>query len=839
MFLTSLKNRFKERKNKKELLQIETEQQSRGSARKQTLSFLACPADIEPTQDGYYVKINRIWSQALVIGKSNKHNDIRKGYDEDFSDKAVDELIKISATQNAAILYTHIMIPIDPLTEAMMLGQSIKKVALSEEQTRQGQQATLNSEYNQLNKRELREHTTTVFHGKDHYYQYGLCAAVFGKSREDVDEIIDLISAKLDECGIRYEVPRYNQLGIIKSMLPTNYVNPKILQPVAGRVVSKMLPLRAMNPSYPEDGIILGIDDTGKPVKATFTKKDAGHILCLGKTGSGKTVFELMIAGRALAHGARVIILEPKNEDEDGTDYKNFCSAYGGKLIRIGPLGQNFNPLQVFYDPKVMGTDQASYQKALSDHYETLRAFFSMWIGPTFKNRMKGFLSKTLIELYQKKGLIDSKGMVQNTEQWTNGLMWPTIGDLRHYWQELLDKKFDPSIEALMNNTIDAMIGGPLNWIDNHDSPELDNDLIILDISNVSLNIQNAFSVLMMGIINTRFFPKPVDGTPRRRTFVFFDEGVKLLKINELRPFNEKMFRESRSSWITTGFFSQDTEDIGESTLNMMKNNCSNIFLLCNMKQSSIGAFEKVFDLREEHKGRLLEEGHGIALYLREPYAVNMDIVLTKHEENALLSGEKTEQKVSSRSCFEVDEEVKWIYEQHGFFIQSWVSRLEDINVPGWTFYPVQDAFSPGQVNAWIRNDLINDDGKILNQGYKHYSTVCMIAGKICQLGFTDVQINHRNDVDISFKIGDVAGCIEVEMPGTHSQADWKAKKQKAETTYQEIIFTCPTEIEQDIIKALGKGFVFRRGTKLLRQLEKIKADQLSNLQQVTPQTEA
>ena len=101
---------------------------------------------------------------------------------------------------------------------------------------------------------------------------------------------------------------------------------------------------------------------------------------------------------------------------------------------------------------------------------------------------------------------------------------------------------------------------------------------------------------------------------PEGEPLYFSMKEQKLLKIHELKPFIEKMFRESRSAYITTGFFTQDTEGMGDDVLNFIKANCSNIFLLCNLKQSSIGPFKKVFNLREEHTGRLLEEGTGIAL---------------------------------------------------------------------------------------------------------------------------------------------------------------------------------------------------------------------------------
>lgn len=851
--ITEFRNRMKFRKVEKELKQIEKEQLEKGTARKQALSFLSCVADIQPSKDGWYVDINGgevkeggVVAQAIILGKTIRRKDIRKGYDEDFDNHAVDALLKVSATLKVSILYTHIITRIDPLIEAQMLDKSIKKVSQTEEQQKSGEITTLNTEYNRLNGKELKGHTSTVFNGRDHYYMYGLCAAAFGKTKKDIDEIMDEISAKMDECGIRHEIPIYRQVQTIKSMLPGNFCDPNIRQPASGRIAASMIPLRALNPSYPEDGIIFGVDDTGKPVKVSFSKKDAGHMFGVGKTGSGKTVFECMISGRALQKGDRVIILEPKNEDNDGTDYKNFCIAHNGKLIRLGRGGENPNPFMVFYDSKVMGTSQASYDKALADHFETLKGFMSSWIGASFKNRMKGMFSKTLKDMYFTKGLIDRKGNAINLDRWEDSNAWPSFGEMYAYWEKLSpienrtkESPYDPSINALLYNTIDAAHGGILSWIDNHNAPCLDNDLLVLDISGLSLNLQNAFSVLMMGIINTRFFPKPADGTPRHRTFVFFDEGAKLLKIHELKPFIEKMFRESRSAYITTGFFTQDTEGMGEDVLNFIKANCSNIFLLCNLKQSSLGPFMKVFNLKEEHKARLLEEGAGICLYLREPYAINMDIVLTDVEKKALLESdgnyetEKDEQR--DECCFAIDETVKPIYENERFFIDEWLESEIQADYPGWEYYNVQNPFDKGTLNAWIEVCTIKKaenpahQDKIGVEGYKHYSAVCIIAGRMRQLGFYDVQIHHTDNVDISAYLIDEKGervniCIEYEGLGTHCMEDYNSKKQRAESCYKHIIFTGAGETCKEMKQSAAKDYVYPQGVQLRRHIEKIRA---------------
>lgn len=868
--VTEFRRRMKFRKIEKELKQIEKDELAKGSARKQTLSFLSCVADIQPSKDGWYVDINGgeereggVVAQAVILGKTIRRMDIRKGYDEDFDNHAVDELLKVSASLKVAILYTHVITRIDPLVEARMLDKSIKRVSQTEEQQRSGETTTLNTEYNRLNGKELKGHTSTVFNGRDHYYMYGLCAAAFGKTRKDVDEIMDEICAKMDECGIRHEIPIYRQVKTIKSMLPGNFCDPNIRQPASGRIAASMLPLRALNPMYPEGGIIFGVDDTGKPVKVSFSKKDAGHMFGVGKTGSGKTVFECMIAGRALQKGDRVIILEPKNEDSDGTDYKNFCIAHDGKLIRLGRGGENPNPFMVFYDSKVMGTSQASYDKALADHFETLKSFMASWIGASFKNRMKGMFSKTLKDMYYKKELIDAKGNAINLDRWEDPYAWPSFGEMYAYWEQLSpienrtkESPYDPSINALLYNTIDAAHGGILSWIDNHNAPCLDNDLLVLDISGLSLNLQNAFSVLMMGIINTRFFPKPADGTPRRRTFVFFDEGAKLLKIKELKPFIEKMFRESRSAYITTGFFTQDTEGMGEDVLNFIKANCSNIFLLCNLKQSSIEPFIKVFNLKEEHKARLLEEGTGICLYLKEPYAINMDIVLTDVEKKALLESDgiyENEEEQPETACgFVVEEAVQELYDDEGFFIDSWVIDGAQPNYPEFTYYNIQNPFGPGSVNAWVKTDRItkgegktrdgkNRQDKVGVEGVRrHYGPVCTLTGRYRMMGFCDVEIQHNDKEDIKMYLYDDNGekvwiCTEFEVLGTHGIEDWEEKLKRAQKPdpeagrprgFDHIIFTGTGAVCKEMLKSKmlkEAGVVYPQGEALFNQIQKIR----------------
>jgi hypothetical protein len=814
--------------------------------------FQSCPSLINPIDEGpdagKYVQINgKIWAQAVIIGKQEGRR-LQPGFDEDYSIYAIDELIKIAAVDNTAIMWAHIKIPISPMDESEMLGEAIKKVSMNAEQEKQGNLTTLNTEHNKLVGHDLRKHTATSFKGRDHYFHFGLAGVVVGRDKERIESVINAIEANCRKAGIRFEVPFFNQVGVIKTVLPTNYISTKILQPVTGRTVASMCPLRNPNPKFPEQGIIVCVNaDTGKPIKINPSKENYEATFIMAPSGSGKTVFELIWGGRAIANGDRVIIIEPKNEDSDGTDYRNFCNDFGGKLNRFGPGYKAPNLLMVCIDANVMGSNQWAYQKALNDHFDVIISVFTAWIGPTFKNRMKGKLIESLVELYNKFGIIDKDGNAINTDKWNNPLNWPSVRELRMHWKNKLDKKYDASLEALVQNTMLAMSGGLYWWFANSkESMDIDNDLIIFDVSQLSDNIKSAFSIFIMGAVNTRYFPKQ-DGSPRRRTYLFFDELGKLLNTPEMIPHIERGMRESRAAYITPVICTQDPE-IDEKALNIIKANCANIFLLCNLKESSFERFKTVFNLKDDYKPRLMQKGHGIGLYLKDEFATNIEIPLTTKEDNSILKSTVTGEEKAEKLCsFAVEKAVKNIYENEGFFIEDWAEDCE-VDLPGWEYYNIQDPFSTGTLNAWIRKDIIqkSEDPKKIDkigvEGYKHYSAVCVIAGWMRIHNFQGVEIHHNGNADITWD----GGCLEFESPGTHDINDWNSKKRTAESGFKDIIFTGVGDVCKEMKRSEAAGYVYPQGSKLLKRLEEIRAEyqnrkeqNLSLFHAVSKQTEA
>jgi len=359
-------------------------------------------------------------------------------------------------------------------------------------------------------------------------------------------------------------------------------------------------------------------------------------------------------------------------------------------------------------------------------------------------------------------------------------------------------------------------------------------------------NIKSAFSIFIMGAVNTRYFPKQ-ERSKRRRTYLFFDELGKLLNTPEMLPHIERGMRESRAAYITPVICTQDPE-IDEHALKIIKANCANIFLLSNLKESSYQSFKAVFCLKDEYKPRLLQKGHGIGLYLKNDFAVDIEIPLTTKEENAILKSPGTgEEKAERKSGFAVEDLVNDIYEFEGFFIEDWTESTEP-DYPGYQYYNIQDPFSTGSLNAYVRKDLIQiseEPGKLDKigvEGYKHYSAVCTIAGWMRLHNFPGVQINHTGLPDITW----LHGCLEFESLGTHDIDDWNSKKRRADGGYNEIIFTGIGDVCKEMKRSKVSGFVYPQGKNLLKELERIKdkygyreGQNLELFQAVTEQMEA
>ena len=95
----------------------------------------------------------------------------------------------------------------------------------------------------------------------------------------------------------------------------------------------------------PADGVLLGVDEHGRPVELTDAQL-AAHALVCGATGSGKTTTMLAIAASAIRRRLGVAFVDLKGDPRLADQLHQYAQAAGRELVcfsMTGPAG--WNPL--------------------------------------------------------------------------------------------------------------------------------------------------------------------------------------------------------------------------------------------------------------------------------------------------------------------------------------------------------------------------------------------------------------------------------------------------------------------------------------------------------------
>jgi hypothetical protein len=109
-----------------------------------------------------------------------------------------------------------------------------------------------------------------------------------------------------------------------------------------------------------EQGMVIGVDRSGSPVRIPFGEHTGCHTLVVGATGSGKTVTQAWIAARAIEHGHGAIIIDPKGDRFLREQLQAAAERRGARMLEWSPEGP------CTYNPYAHGGDSEIAEKALA-----------------------------------------------------------------------------------------------------------------------------------------------------------------------------------------------------------------------------------------------------------------------------------------------------------------------------------------------------------------------------------------------------------------------------------------------------------------------------------------
>lgn len=831
---------------------------------REELSSLILPEIYEPTEDGLFLKTGlNTYTQCLVAGSLSPLNQKRQSFPSSLSPRLIMEILQIGKERGTCIQITQVVSPLAPDKENDELDQATEqneRAAITQElkKEREGGPKTHSRLYDLVN-RSIGKIHEDVYNGDHRLYYYALLLAVKGETTEDVAYVIDRIKGKLDAQRVLHETPVWGMAEIRRAMMPTPDVprRPKILTVTTGDFVALTSPFKNPNPDLATSGTFMFMNpNTNNPIFMNYDDGSLvnGHKFVLGVSGSGKSTLMLREDVELHQMGYRVIHIVPKNDDD--TSHLRVCIEVGGKLIQMGPGGVNFNPLQVFIDPSCMGDDPAAYKKAYRSHLNTVVAFLDVLIGST-TDRMRNLLFSTLSALYKKFELLDNDGTPINIDtKWTDPASWPNLLDLRELWQDWLTldehKTSRASLIPLVINTIQLERGNPWDFLVNNEPAEIDNNFIVFDLSALedSPNVQDAISLLVTGVLNTRFAFAPPNGK-RIRTFVTLDEGANLLKNERFRRYIEKLFREARAKRMHITLATQDLAGIDKPILDMLKANTDAVILMANMRSDNVDALKAAFHLTEDDLRVLYQQVKGRGLFIHKSKHVPMYVYLTPAMQATLFGHGVNREKPEVGDGIELDSRVQWIKDQHGIFDVAWAHGLNEMQVPGYSFSMFATPLLNGKRRVYEDDDLPDDAGLYRGQSEDHYKVVCLLAGELCLAGFTNVEIDHngRNFVaDVRARAPDGhwvgfeyahGNTRTVKELMTQRRKLEKLRKQDGSKVFDEVIFIVRSDRYKEVKAVMGADYVKSTGYRLDNYIKNQKAKVSPSMNTPAPEAEA
>jgi hypothetical protein len=471
-----------------------------------------------------------------------------------------------------------------------------------------------------------------------------------------------------------------------------------------------------------------------------------------------------------------------------------------------------------------MGNSSYAYAKAYDLKKDTLIYAHKVWLGTGFSTNMDSYLDETLDKVYEQAHVFRDE-----PESFKNPM--PLYKHLRAIWA--LDAANDElgtkqkTAEALLNKTYQFSENGRFSRYNNQTKGlDLSKDMIVIDMSGVPKTIKPFMSIIVNGMLATRF-----STDVERETYLAVDEGAVYLRDEELCGNLLDTLTQGRSHrfylWIATH---QPSDFKKNNVSEEFKTNTFINILLGNNIKNAIGDVKDYFSLTDEECEILCncEVGEGLLLFKDERIPIRFEPTPI---EKATIKGTLNDaEKAAPVSGNLVKRAYKKLVSDHTIIFEDWITGDSSILLQqGYEKHQVQRVDKSGTVAAYIpqgmiQNKLVNLPG-LGDQTLDHYGSVLQLAGLLISYGFEEIQVNHNAEQDILSKINGKLIAWEYERYNNKNLDIIVQKKAAALEKSDNVWFVCSSTDEKYIIKAVGEDSTLARGaavTEILNAYKKV-----------------
>ena len=462
--------------------------------------------------------------------------------------------------------------------------------------------------------------------GEEDLFYLTIQIGVFAKSKELLETDCERIESIALSCGLTTIRANFRQEQALKTVLPFNDVDEDIKEITSRNVLTSGLVSSypfVSNELFDKNGVLIGRNSFDKSILlldrfATEKYKNA-NMFVVGTSGSGKSYFVKLMINRNRFLNISQFVIDPDRE------YGKLCESLDGTLI-------NFGANQVINVFDIRECNLEFGESFLLNKVSKLKIFFSM-IFEKMTEEESALLEEKIIKCYEKFGIYEDnsslyveneKSKLMRKRRFKDSSQMPKLEDL----YELIKK--EKKLKRL-GPLLKPYVLGTYKYLNNHTNVKIDNKLVVVDTHEFK---EHELPIVMF--IITEFFWDFVKNNRAEKKILYLDEVWKLINKNEYTAeFVFNLFKTIRKYGGGATAITQDISDFfmlqdGKYGKGIINN--SAIKCIFQLEETDITLLEKVINISEEEKYKLINMKRGSAIIHADRNALMVDIVASKSE---------------------------------------------------------------------------------------------------------------------------------------------------------------------------------------------------------------
>lgn len=477
------------------------------------------------------------------------------------------------------------------------------------------------------------------------YYIYTYIT-IIEKNLEKLKNFIQKLKGICVSSGIEIREANFRQEEAYKAVMPIGS-NEDIVSCVTKRnILSSSLVATypfAFNTISDDFGILHGKTKTNNSLviidRFNRDKYKNGNMCIFGTSGSGKSYYTKLNILREFLNNTYQYIIDPEGE------YKEICEILGGSIIKIGPNSKKYiNILDINYIEEEE-TDEEEIG-ILRTKLNNIKSFFYL-IFENITDTDYSKIEECIIKAYEKFGitfnddetknvLIENENKIEEKNEKEINKTKNNIPVLEDVYNEML--KYD--ILEKYCSRLKTFISGSLSYFNNHTNVNLDNKLLVADITDLGEeNYKYGMSIFIDAFWNR------ISKNKESNKIIYIDEIWRIIGATsnkETASFVYKIFKTIRKRHGAAVAITQDIGDLfslDEGALGRSILSNSSTKAIFSLEEENIGILSENIQIADNEKVYIKSLKKGECMLIVEDNHILMEII-SNDLEKSIITGE-------------------------------------------------------------------------------------------------------------------------------------------------------------------------------------------------------